>query len=69
VEINKGRISDDKNLENVIPKLHQERITRIAITTLFNKYDFYTVAGFNGHSYQLLNKKLHKIDLVTEISQ
>ncbi|MBN1791650.1 MAG: recombinase family protein [Bacteroidales bacterium] len=69
VEIKKSSISDHANLEKLIPKIHHERITRIVITTLFNKYDFYTVTGFNGHSYQLLNNKLHKMTLVQEINQ
>jgi len=69
IVINKGKVTDNANLESTIPALHKDRITKVTVNTLFAKYEFYTVAGFNMYSFQLLNNKLHKIEIVEEVSQ
>lgn len=62
-------VSDNTLLTDQIKSLHHNRLTRININTLFDTNIFYTVTGFNQYSYQLINERLHKVDIIKEVSQ
>ena len=62
-------VNDNINLTTTIPDKHHQRLVKVSVTTLFNDYNFYTVNAFKKYTYEVLDNKLIKMDLIEVIKQ
>ncbi len=69
ITINSIDVNDNQNLFTTIPSAHHQRLIKVTISTMFNKYFYYTVSGFPMYAYEVTDNYLTKIDKVEVVLQ